>query len=407
MWNSLSSKYADGHDGSRNLLLLATACGALSLLLGALTLAGWLLGVPGLVQLRPGWAPMVMATSLCFTASGLGLLVPDGRPWQALRRLIGGLLAVLSIAAIAEIAFGVDLMIDLPLLHSPVQPDNIHPGRMAPNTAIAFLLIGATLALMDRCPGARRAAALQLVIFVIVALGVSGVIGYPLKLEFLYEWAGVTPMAPQTGVGVLLCGFGLGAKRNALVTQNDEPATVTVGSLLTASSVVLLSVVLVSSLVAFSMLQERVQRLATVGLEQRLAERLRLLETVLDDNIRQAGMIGTDGRLAGALRVLQRQPLDAGARQVLLSSAEALLHTGGFSALAYETPLQRQAQAGRFLDAFELSVALTDHPGSELTWQDGYLLRSRLPLLDDQGVAGYVIAEQALPMLDRITLELD
>jgi signal transduction histidine kinase/CheY-like chemotaxis protein len=85
-----------------------------------------------------------------------------------------------------------------------------HPGRMAPNTAICFALIGLGAAFS---PGSwsRSRRSLLRVILGSLAFGLSVVAlsGYVTRLETAYGWGNLTRMAVHTSVGFILVSSGL------------------------------------------------------------------------------------------------------------------------------------------------------------------------------------------------------
>ncbi|HYT96313.1 MAG TPA: hypothetical protein VEO36_03240 [Casimicrobiaceae bacterium] len=114
---------------------------------------------------------------------------------------------------VAEHLASVDLGIDLPALHAPLDLNNPHPGRMAFNTALAFVLIGTVLATMRNVQGAAGISLLTVLVLGATAIGVTGIVGYVLGVEFIYAWFGYTSMALHTAVGLTVAGGALASLR--------------------------------------------------------------------------------------------------------------------------------------------------------------------------------------------------
>ena len=168
-----------------------------TLLLGATAIVGWLVRVPILVQILPSLQAMTFATALCFLLAGSALLVPQIAPRRtALAQSAIGI-AVLGPAGamLAEQISGADLGVDLPALHAWLNTSNPHPGRMSTNTAVAFVLVGGTLGLMHCLRGALGAATLGILTCAVIAIGVAGIVGYLLGVEFIYNWYGYASIA--------------------------------------------------------------------------------------------------------------------------------------------------------------------------------------------------------------------
>ena len=208
--------------------LTPKACASFALALGLTTLAGWALHMPALVRLQPGWTPMVVNTGIGFVLAGLGLWVAaaNRRGSSIISAVLGVLVVVLAVEELVVLFFDLNPALSLPELHRLLEPEYPHPGRMAPNTALAFLLFGAGLVALARAPakwaiGWARAAAVA-----VATIGLFGVLGYALQLEYLYEWSGVVRMAAHTGLGMIALGIGLEshvrARQAAVATETDQ-----------------------------------------------------------------------------------------------------------------------------------------------------------------------------------------
>jgi len=111
--------------------------------LGCVVLAGWVLDVSVLKSGFPGLVEMKANTALCFllVAAAVWLLCrPDGgRQWTAGLSLAAAA-ALVGLLSLCEYVLGRDLGIDQLLFHEAAGAvGTSNPGRMAPNTALAFL----------------------------------------------------------------------------------------------------------------------------------------------------------------------------------------------------------------------------------------------------------------------------
>ena len=133
---------------------LAPAAGLLACVLGALALLGWILGVDVLKSIIPGTLTMKPNTAIAFLAIG-GALLADGPSAQARGRWIADALAgfALLLGALVGVQYllGVDLGIDQLLFREPAGAvGTVVPGRMSPQTALSFVLLGAAFLLARR-----------------------------------------------------------------------------------------------------------------------------------------------------------------------------------------------------------------------------------------------------------------
>ena len=88
-----------------------------------------------------------------------------------------------------------------------VTTETSHPGRMAPNTALNFLIFATTILIYNsnKIGLLRFVGALGSLIF---GMGLVALIGYFVKEESVYGWGSLTDMALHTAVGFMILGFG-------------------------------------------------------------------------------------------------------------------------------------------------------------------------------------------------------
>src|SRR5688572_15831197 len=131
-----------------------TAAAVMLFFISFLVLAGWHFENLYLKSLFPGAATMKVNTAVGLLLCGACLLVLDLRKRVALGKvwlILPGLLAFLGLAVLIQYVFNVDLGIDQWIYRDTyVGPGTSHPGRMAPNTAVNFILFGTAFALLGR-----------------------------------------------------------------------------------------------------------------------------------------------------------------------------------------------------------------------------------------------------------------
>ena len=103
-----------------------------------------------------------------------------------------------------EYLFGIDLRIDRVFVE-PFLRIGWHPGRMAPNPVVLFLLSGITMTFAPARP--RRPAWVAIMGSVILANGLIGVIGHLVGVP-TYGWWKVTQMPPVSAIGFTILGAG-------------------------------------------------------------------------------------------------------------------------------------------------------------------------------------------------------
>lgn len=191
--------------------------------IAVLVLAGWATDLELLKRGHPGFVAMNPLTALCFLLACMSLLLLGN---QATRggetmgsrpkivgllgaRIAGALVGGIGLLLFLRFAFDWDCGLDQLLFRAKL-PDEVtgFPNRMAPNTALAFLLSGAGLVLVSlRQPALVRAAQLLAVLTTLAAL--LAVLGYAYHNTFLYGVTSFIPMALPTALAFLGLGLAL------------------------------------------------------------------------------------------------------------------------------------------------------------------------------------------------------
>lgn len=190
------------------------------LALACVVLFGWLIESRLLTQISPRFAPMQFNTALGFGLASAALIMGlRHRPqWATGLALV---LVVLSGTTFAQYLtnsnFGIDTFFNVPFITTRTS----HIGRMAPNTAVAFVLFGLCAAamfwLVPRRPEARTW------IFhlnsVVGFLGLAGLLIYLIAPEDAAGWGHFTRMAFHTACGFILLSVAL-----ALISRESHDA---------------------------------------------------------------------------------------------------------------------------------------------------------------------------------------
>lgn len=164
-------------------------------------IAGWVTAAPRLRSFLPGRADMKLITcaAALLGAAALVLLEKRHAP-RNVPLVLSGMVIALSLLSLAEYALGREFTL-LTFL-SPDHGSNaetIHAGRMAPNTATAFLALSAPWLLMA-CEARRFRA---MVVAGIVVTGVCALLpitGYLYGADDIRGLAAYTPMALPTAI---------------------------------------------------------------------------------------------------------------------------------------------------------------------------------------------------------------
>jgi signal transduction histidine kinase/AmiR/NasT family two-component response regulator len=193
----------------RTFWIIGLVCGVATLALGLVVIVGWHIKNVTLVQVLPGFVPMQYNTALGFIFCGAGLTALSTRHRTV--AITAGLIAVtIGGLTLVEYIAGVNLGIDELFMKHDITVATSQPGRMAPNTAVCFVLVGLGLGMRpDRWnPSSRAFLAVMLASF---AFGLAWVAlsGYFTGLETAYGWGNLTRMAVHTAVGFIVVSSGL------------------------------------------------------------------------------------------------------------------------------------------------------------------------------------------------------
>lgn len=190
---------------------LPTLLGLAVMMLGLVVMCGWLIEVRQLVEFHAGNVAMVFNTALCFALAGAGVALPGilRRPMGMFQNVVGGIMVVLCALVLAEYVTDRDLGVDWGFLHLWLHDGNIRPGRLAPNTAIGFMLAGSCLILLPRIAGKIGERVYQILMFALMGIGLTGLVGYVISPDQLFGWARSGRMALQTAVGMIVLALAL------------------------------------------------------------------------------------------------------------------------------------------------------------------------------------------------------
>jgi signal transduction histidine kinase len=184
---------------------------AVVIILGAAVLAGWALGTPVLRGIGDT-SPMMPSTALCFVLSGLALLLQtrNAQRW-AIRTSSVLCVIVLLVAAVTALEHVLDrnLGLDLLLFHDQVLAASRGlPGRMAINTAAAFVFVAIGILLLPRDRRVNGISS-QVAAFGAVVIAFIALIGYAFGVRDFYSMQPFLGMALLSAAAFLILGLGL------------------------------------------------------------------------------------------------------------------------------------------------------------------------------------------------------
>jgi PAS domain S-box-containing protein len=188
---------------------LTTALGTITLACGLVVMVGWQTHTRTLVEWVSSSTAMQYNSAVGFALCGAGIVA---LAWGHGRSaaLLGSGAGLLGLGSLVAYLLGLDLGIDQLLITPYFAAGAPGPDRMAPNTALCFVLAGAALLLLSGVVRVKqRPLVLGLLGAVIVALGTVAGFGYLVSMSTAYRWGTLTAMAAQTALLFMLLGSGL------------------------------------------------------------------------------------------------------------------------------------------------------------------------------------------------------
>lgn len=187
--------------------------------LGLVVVFGWHTGNAGLIQILPHFVPMQYNTALCFILSGSAfLLCLAGRSGAG--RAVAALPLLTGILTLMEYLLSTDLGIDQLFMQHYITVQTSSPGRMAPNTALCFILSSVILLVMPAAsPHRPSSLAIGVLGSSMLGLATIALLGYIFQIQPAYAWGKFTTMAVHTSIGFIVLSTGLIA--NELATIKD------------------------------------------------------------------------------------------------------------------------------------------------------------------------------------------
>ncbi len=388
-------------------VMFSRVAGTLLLLLSCSVILGWILHLETLVRMQAGWSAMVFASACSFVLAGSTLVfvsATDTR-YRVITTTTGGMMAILACMVLAEHLLKINLGIDWPQLHDWLGDGSLHPGRMSPGTASAFLAAGLALLLAPRVHHPGMGIAVQALTLGTGGIGVLGLAGYAVNARLLFPQYVFAGMAVTTALGLVLFAAGLWVNwkryawgRRSILSREDDRITYT-------GAVILSALVFGAGITNFAVIQGRVQTLVTENVLSSLTSRIEIVQDLIWLRGVTAKIAGARPALLKNLRAIHAHKDDGSNMANVKAVIESFLNTGFSGIRYYDIDGKLVAGGGDFVQNPGLSVVLNTPEKPELVWGDGFTLRHRIKISDAAGEVGTLLAEQPLPLLTRLATE--
>ena len=191
----------------------ATFFALIALAIGIAVLIGWELDIRALKSIMPNYITMKANTALGFIALSLALLsmrLPEPSKWRIWSVLpLASFTAILGALTLSEYLFDVDFGIDeLLFVDRDGAGGKFPPGRLAPITAVNFMLIGVALWLAEN-PKRKFLVTSQILVSLGFLSAYQALVGYLVGTPYAFGNAFYTQMALHTSVAFSLVCSGI------------------------------------------------------------------------------------------------------------------------------------------------------------------------------------------------------
>lgn len=184
------------------------------LAISLLALVGWEFDIISLKSISSQMAAMNPATAVCFALASLSFFWRTYSKNNKYATKAGYVFAILvlliSLNNLASHLFHIGFRLDAALFVNKLDPhiNGILPNRMAPSTALCFVLTGVSLLLLQYENGKGRMAAHYIALF-IALLSLVSLLGYLYKVQQFYGVFSYMAMALNTGICFFLFSIAI------------------------------------------------------------------------------------------------------------------------------------------------------------------------------------------------------
>lgn len=383
-------------------------------LYGAIAAVGWLLRAEVLARLIPDSQhmgivnPLFAAIGICFFAASRRW---QSRVWlaRASAVCIAALIA-LPLGYLFEGATGIALGIDIVREGAVATAANPHPGRLSPNTSLAFLLCGIAFWVLRRPPTQAHRLIFLTLVLAVTAVGLGALVGYLVGLETLYQVANFNRMLPTTAVAITVVGGGLWMIYDASPDFDAQDLRSNERRIRRRSIAVITLVALAGGVAGFSVMRDTFERSVSKDMLLSATTNATSLAHALDVSLWLSRTVASRPAMRQALQQLGQTPDDAVAKDFLKKVADSFL-TGDLTGVEfYDVSGALAMKAGTMVrpQATAVQRLLNADAGqaAHLGWKDGYLLFAESDIAVDGRVVGRVLTEQRMPLFDRLLADL-
>ncbi|MES2356205.1 MAG: EAL domain-containing protein [Pseudomonadota bacterium] len=375
---------------------------AMIALLGLYVTLGWLLLNETMVRVVPSSVAMGVNTAFLFMVSAICLWPSSSRKYLHIATAAAWLLILLPAAILFEHWQDINLGIDWTALQAMVKDGNPRPGRTPPNTCLGFLSAGIAFFGFVRAQNSKPFQwAIVFFVYVTLAIGITSLIGYALKLEQMYRWAEYNRMAIPTAVGISLIGISLflslqrASWRKGVVVESSERRITRTAAL------VLTVVAFIAGLTGFVVLKQSFEETLSNAFLRTTKNTTTTFASTIEQKLVLATTIASRPGLKNHLLKLNDNPNDPELLRQISEIGGSFMSSGLTGIHFFNAKDESVGLVGTMIRQRAV-MAIPLHKSEQnslLLWQNGFVLWTEKTVTRDGHVVGKFIAEQHLPEL--------
>jgi len=382
-------------------------------LLGATLAVRWLFQVDAITRFIPGSENLGLVNPLLFIAAGLCLVTASrhARPGLWLTRLSTiciAALIVLPLGYLFEAATGIGLGIDYVGAGVVPTATNPYPGRVSPNASLAFLFTGVAFLMLRRRPSRAGQFVFLALVLAVSVIGLSGLVGYLVGLESLYQLASFNRMLPSTAFGLSIVGAGLWMLHEASQAFDPNALDKTERRIRRRSIAIIALVAVAGGVAGFAVMQDTFEQSISKDMLLTATTNATSLAHTIEVSLWFPRTVATRPAARQALDKLSKAPDDEAAKDFLQKVADGFLTADLTGVEIYAANGERVAEAGAMAHAKAHVIQRLTDTGqtSFLAWNDGYVLLAETDVVVDGRTLGRVLTEQRMPLFDRLLADI-
>jgi len=370
--------------------------GAVTVAMGVIVMLGWIFQIRRIVSFNGGNIVMVLDAAVGFILVGVAILCATFKPAKsiALQIFIGWLLTLFGSAIVVEFLLGRSLGIDWTTLHEWLKNGNRLPGRMAPNAAVGFIATGLVLVFQDRVTSHWQSRGILSLTFGIVAIGVTGLIGFQLSPDLLFDWASSERMAVPTAVGFVLVGLACWGQLHEKEWYGKREHFRDDDKILFVAAAIMTVVTLTAGLSGFSLQETTLEHLLQQAMASNLDSRVVAFQRTIDEIVASASDDAKRDSVVELTRELSRH--GKASPQSSHKETDLLTQLGVESIAIYDLShrglllLGTQGHGGKLLARMNLPIP------TNLYWEGGLIAETVSSVIDGENRIGEIVLRRSL-----------